>query len=175
MVFVRPNVNNVSRVYDPNLHMENPHKNNDNDDDDSELKKKEMEKNDKDFESNENKLGNDIATKRNAMMYSNESIGSIKVQNVGDYPFVDTDNYKKYLGLKQKTDFISLMAEQLFWIAYIVLVGYFVYVEIKQFLSQMNPTMEETTNPNWGMILSPIIIYTIYKSFQAYSFSKNIF
>ena len=110
------------------------------------------------------------------MMYSNESIGNIEVRDVNDYSYVDTDNYRKYLGLKQKTDFISLMVEQFFWIAYMVVIVYFLYVEFRNFSSKFSPlAMGSGSNPNWGMLLSPIIIYTIYKSFQEYSFSKNIF
>jgi hypothetical protein len=165
----------MSGVYDPIIHMENPDDQTDESPGDQ-TDNDDLKKNDEEYKTNKSKLDDDISSKRNVMMYSNESIGTIRMKNVDDYPYVDTDNYRKYLGLKQKTDFISLMVEQLFWIAYLIVIIYFLYIEFHKFFGKFNSLMtEETTNPNWGMLLSPVIIYTIYKSFQEYSFSKNIF
>jgi hypothetical protein len=134
---------------------------------------------DNEYDKTNKTLNDEISSKQRSMMYGKESIGQIVVQTDEDeYTYVDTDNYKKYLGLKKKKDFGSLLFLQLFWLAYFVLIAYFIYTDVmKKFMVMIFPAINDDSDPvaNWGLLLAPICMYTIYKSFEVYSFSKNIF
>ncbi|QOI90258.1 hypothetical protein QKU58_gp073 [Pyramimonas orientalis virus] len=134
------------------------------------------------YEDKNNTVQNNISARRRTMMSNNDSVGLPRRHaDESEVPYIDKDNTKQYMGLKKKGDFFTIMFPQLFWMAYMGIVVYFLMLELQKilqrlpFFSNLSRLALSDNKPNWGMTLAPIIIFTLYKSFHTYSVSKNIF
>ena len=141
------------------------------------------------YNQNSNQINNEIKKEVMGMMFGNEELMDV-YPNTDVIKYIDKDNYNKYLNLKGNFNFLVVLSNQYFWAIYSIVVLILGCIEILRMLSELKlsfisnlaemalPIIEQylgEVNPNWGFILIPLIIYTIYKSFNSYSFIKISF
>tara|TARA_Y100000389_G_scaffold112240_1_gene109294 strand:- start:2211 stop:2786 length:576 start_codon:yes stop_codon:yes gene_type:complete len=144
---------------------------------------------DDDFNRNRKANNDEIKKEVMGMMFGNEELTNV-YPNTDAIKFIDKDNYNKYLNLKGKFNFLTVLSNQYFWAIYSIVVIVLAILETMRMLSESNimivqdlatsisTVIEDNigyVNPNWGFILIPLIIYTIYKSFNSYSYIKISF
>lgn len=145
--------------------------------------------NQNDYNKNNDQINNELKKEVMGMMFGNEELMNV-YPNTNVIRYIDKDNYNKYLNLKGNINFLVVLSNQYFWAIYSIIVLILGSIEILRMLSEMKlvfitklaemilPVIEQNfgeINPNWGFILIPLIIYTIYKSFNSYSFIKISF
>ena len=144
---------------------------------------------DDDFNRNRKANNDEIKKEVMGMMFGNEELTNV-YPNTDAIKFIDKDNYNKYLNLKGKFNFLTVLSNQYFWAIYSIVVIVLAILETMRMLSESNIMIVQDlatsisiviednigyVNPNWGFILIPLIIYTIYKSFNSYSYIKISF
>lgn len=142
-----------------------------------------------DYNQNSDQINNEIKKEIMGMMFGNEELMNV-YPNTDVIKYIDKDNYNKYLNLKGNFNFLVVLSNQYFWAIYSIIVLILGCIEVLRMLSEMKlvfvtklaenslSVIEQNfgdLNPNWGFILIPLIIYTIYKSFNSYSFIKISF
>jgi len=86
--------------------------------------------------------------------------------------FIDKDNYDTYLNVKDSFSFVSILFFQIFWKVYgMLIIGFAVY----EVLMYFNKADKNVLDIRWGLLLIPYLIYTLYNSFNSYSFIKISF
>lgn len=144
---------------------------------------------DDDFNRNRKANNDEIKKEVMGMMFGNEELTNV-YPNTDAIKFIDKDNYNKYLNLKGRFNFLTVLSNQYFWAIYSIVVIVLAILETMRMLSESNIMIVQDlatsisiviednigyVNPNWGFILIPLIIYTIYKSFNSYSYIKISF
>lgn len=143
-----------------------------------------------DYEENSNQINNEIKKEQMNNMFGNEELMDV-YPNTDVIKYIDKDNYNKYLNLKGNFNFLVVLSNQYFWAIYSIVVLILGCIEIIKIVSELKipaisnltkemglPIIEQymgEVDPNWGFILIPLIIYTMYKSFNSYSFIKISF
>lgn len=141
------------------------------------------------YDKKSNQINREIKKEVMGMMFGNEELMNVD-RNTDVVRYVEKDNYNKYLYLKGNLNFFVVLSNQYFWAIYSIVVVILGCIEMLRMLSELNlsfittlvemilPIIEQyfgDINPNWGFILIPLIIHTIYKSFNSYSFIKISF
>ena len=113
-------------------------------------------------------ISTQMSETRNRMIFTDSSLDNISNENLRR-PFADKENYEKYIQLKRdprgvfgvyfKIVFASVMT--------LVLVGMVVW-EVLIMLKRMDGEIR----PNWGLVMLPIILMTLYTSYNSFSLIK---
>lgn len=129
----------------------------------------ENNKNKDDYNNVRIKNASEMAVVTNDMKYSGKDLEEIVDVNV---VFVDKDNYNKYLNIKKSSQIISTFIWDMFGMIYQTIILLLFVNEIIKILLKKNLIGIEI---NWGILLTPVIIIGLFKSFNTYSFIKISF
>lgn len=130
-----------------------------------------------DFKNNEC----EIEKQKQNNILDKESNTELDPEKKGNLKFIDKDNYKRYTNIKSKFTLLTVLTNQYFWALYsVIVIGLFIIESLKFFMffipfSKKFLIIDLTQEINWGFILIPLIVYTIYKSFNSYSMIKISF
>lgn len=109
---------------------------------------------------------------RNSLIFADEDIDNINNNNA-KRNYIDHDNYDKYLNIKRKKDWLNIYVEILFISIYtFIFLGLLVW-DIALYFGWVDT--ENGNRPNWGLMMIPIIIITIFRSLNSYSMIKILF
>lgn len=133
-----------------------------------------------DFKNNEC----EIEKQKQNNILDKESNTELDPEKKGNLKFIDKDNYKRYTNIKSKSALLTVLTNQYFWALYsVIVIGLFIIESLKvipllkEYLITIGnfANIDLTQEINWGFILIPLIVYTIYKSFNSYSMIKISF
>lgn len=111
----------------------------------------------------------EVSESRSKMMWYDHSLDTINLEDK-KIKFIDTDNYDQFMNMK-KTSASGFVIEKYGSIIYITILIIMLFFEIQKYLFKMEPFIQ----PNWGIIISPYLVYLLYKSFNSYSLIKISF
>ena len=113
-------------------------------------------------------ISTQMSETQNKMIFTDSSLDNISNENL-QRPFADKENYEKYIQLKRdprgvigvyfKIVFASVMT--------LVLVGMVIWEVLI-----MMKRLDGDIRPNWGLVMLPIILMTLYTSYNSYSLIK---
>jgi len=141
------------------------------------------------YNQNSKQTNDEIKDEVLGMMFGNEELMDV-YPNTNVIRYIDKDNYLKYLNLKGNLNFLVVLSNEYFWAIYTIIVLILGCIEVLRMVNESNlvfisnvakSILEEVEqrigeiNPNWGFISIPLMIYTIYKSFNSYSYIKISF
>jgi len=141
------------------------------------------------YNQNSKQTNDEIKDEVLGMMFGNEELMDV-YPNTNVIRYIDKDNYLKYLNIKGNLNFLVVLSNEYFWAIYSIIVLILGCIEVLRMVNESNlvfisnvaeSILEEVEqligeiNPNWGFILIPLMIYTIYKSFNSYSYIKISF
>lgn len=84
------------------------------------------------------------------------------------HKFIDTDNYAKFVDMKSSSDIITVFINKYFWgffniVLYILIICKLVEITSRNKIKIINFEIQ------WGLMMTSIVIYIIYRSFNTYS------
>lgn len=124
---------------------------------------KEIEDQDNQYKDGQVRMEKESSELRNSLIFSGEELSNFSGKT---REFVDSDNYDRFLNIKQGSDWLSIYVEVFFIVIYtILLVILFVMKYILQFENDI-------ISPLLSLMVIPVIIITLYKSLNSYSFIK---
>jgi hypothetical protein len=141
------------------------------------------------YNQNSKQTNDEIKDEVLGMMFGNEELMDV-YPNTNVIRYIDKDNYLKYLNLKGNLNFLVVISNVYFWAIYSIIVLILGCIEVLRMVNESNlvfisnvaeSILEEVEqligeiNPNWGFISIPLMIYTIYKLFNSYSYIKISF
>lgn len=118
-----------------------------------------------------NNMNNRSSSLRDSLIFGDESINEVNNKKKKK-EYIDDDNYDKFLNVKQKKDWINIYFEILFQSVYTFILIGFVLWDLGIYFGYFD---NSNSRPNWGLMLVPIIIITIFKSLNSYSMIKILF
>jgi hypothetical protein len=111
----------------------------------------------------------EVSETRSKMMWYDHSLDTINLEDK-NIKFIDTDNYDQFMNMK-KTEASGFVIEKYGSIIYIIILIIMLFFEIQKYVLKMEPFIQ----PNLGIVISPYLIYLLYKSFNSYSLIKISF
>lgn len=113
-------------------------------------------------------IGGEMSKQRNSMAFGTPD--TVVLHNV-ETTYVDKDNYNKYMNVKSKFTFASLLFFQMFWKIYgFLVIGFAIYELVKVFYDNVL-----NIDTKWGLLLTPYVLHTLFTSFNRYSTIKISF
>lgn len=120
---------------------------------------------DDDYSARGQEIGDEMNNQRNSMSFGSPE--TVTLHNV-EMTYVDKDNYDKYLNVKSKFTFASLLFFQMFWKIYgFLIIGFAIYELVKVFYDNVLDI-----DTKWGLLLTPYVLHTLFNSFNRYSTIK---
>ena len=124
----------------------------------------------KDYEREQARIDAENANTNGSMIMTDESYDAVfGLYNEGT-PYVDKDNYKRFLEAKRSRDLIASWVEVLVPIVYVTMLFVAGLWEVYMFVQGV-----DGLRPNWGLLLLPMILYVVYRSINSYSTIKMSF
>lgn len=118
---------------------------------------------DNQYKNKQDQFEKEVSELRNSLIFGakelSESSGKIK-------EFVDSDNYDRFLNIKQGSDWLSIYVEVFFISIYSILL---VILFVTKYILKIE---NDSISPLLSLMLIPVIIITLYKSLNSFSFIK---
>lgn len=123
------------------------------------------------YQANQNTINNEIDNARTQMIFSDKSLDEIQ-NRFTERQFADNDNYERFVNLKRDTQSkVSFYLYIVFVYSMSIILTFMIIWELLIFFKMFDGTIR----PNWGMIMIPILILSIHRSFNSYSLIKILF
>lgn len=128
----------------------------------------EQEQNDKNDDSNDNsEFNNQIAQGRADLTKPFIVIDDMPPIDY-QHKFVDKDNYTKFIDMKSSSDIITVFVNKYFWGFFNVILYFLIICKLIEIISK-NKIKIINFEIQWGLMMTSIVLYIIYRSFNTYS------
>jgi|TARA_X000000368_G_C22613764_1_gene529172 hypothetical protein len=122
--------------------------------------------------SNSEKEDNEISELRKNMSFPENDLDNIDIEDA-NVEYIDKDNYDKFLKIKSKNGFVFQIIQSYgkeLYFTMVILMGILYYFNImKEHFQVFEQITRFLPDPNVYLLLIPLFITVIYKSFNSFS------